>query len=389
VSQPKKIKILALEPYYGGSHRAFLDNWRDRSMHDWTLLTLPATKWKWRMRHSSVTLAEQAKELISKGAHWDLILATDMLNLAEFKGLIDPDVARLPAVAYFHENQLTYPTQGDEKRDYHFAMNNLVSCLAADQVWFNSKFHRNSFVSAVDEWLTRMPDNCLPGAAETIKSRSLVMPQGYEAMPERPDRKKGPLRILWSGRWEYDKNPDCFFAALRLLKDKRVAFRLSVIGQQFSGCPAIFEHARNEFADSIDRWGYQPTRDEYVACLHEADVVVSTAQHEFFGVAAVEAIAAGARPLLPRRLAYPEILGGGDNLDPDPFLYDGTVTNLVRRLRELSAQIETTSLQDDDFVRLQSRIRRLDYDRLAPFLDNGLDEVLSGGSARNNFGSHA
>ncbi len=336
------------------------------------------------MRHSSVTLAEQAKELIRNGAHWDLILATDMLNLAEFKGLIDPEVARLPAVAYFHENQLTYPTQADEKRDYHFAMSNLVSCLAADQVWFNSEFHRNSFISAVDEWLARMPDNCMPSAAETIKRRSLVWPQGFEAMPGRSDRRPGAMRILWSARWEYDKNPEDFFAALRQLKSDGVAFRLSVIGQQFTDSPAIFEQAKKEFETEIDRWGFQTSREEYIACLLDADIVVSTAQHEFFGVAVVEAIAAGARPLLPNRLAYPEILRGGDNLDPDPFLYDGTVTDLVRQICELSAQIETTSLLDDDLVRLQNGIRRLEYDRLVPTLDRGLEDVWSGGSGRNN-----
>ena len=336
------------------------------------------------MRHSSVTLADQANELVRNGAHWDLVLATDMLNLAEFKGLIDPDVARLPAVAYFHENQLTYPTQADEKRDYHFAMSNLVSCLAADQVWFNSDFHRNSFISAVDEWMARMPDNCLPSAAEMIKKRSQVWPQGFEAMPGRSDRKPGAMRILWSARWEYDKNPDCLFAALRQLKDDGVVFRLDVIGQQFANCPAVFEQAKNEFAAEIDHWGFQPTRDEYVACLQKADVVVSTADHEFFGVAVVEAIAAGARPLLPNRLAYPEILGVGDDLDPAPFLYDGTVANLAENLRQLAIRTETMSLRDDDLEALRSYIQRLDYGRLAVRLDLGLEEVLSGGTARNN-----
>ncbi|MHC4927823.1 MAG: tRNA-queuosine alpha-mannosyltransferase domain-containing protein, partial [Planctomycetota bacterium] len=43
--------ILVLESYYGGSHKAFLDGWLGRSEHDFTLLSLPPNKWKWRMRH--------------------------------------------------------------------------------------------------------------------------------------------------------------------------------------------------------------------------------------------------------------------------------------------------------------------------------------------------
>ena len=38
--QKKPLNILALEPYYDGSHKAFLDEWIKRSVHHWTLMTL-------------------------------------------------------------------------------------------------------------------------------------------------------------------------------------------------------------------------------------------------------------------------------------------------------------------------------------------------------------
>ena len=42
--------------------------------------------------------------------------------------------------------------------------------------------------------------------------------------------------------------------------------------------------------------------------LKSMDVVISTAEHEFFGIAVCEAIWAGAVPVLPRRLSYPELV---------------------------------------------------------------------------------
>jgi len=55
---------------------------------------------------------------------------------------------------------------------------------------------------------------------------------------------------------------------------------------------------------------------------------VSTAQHEFFGLAVVEAIAAGAFPVLPNRLVYPERIPEEYR---DTCLYDEG--GLVERLR--------------------------------------------------------
>ena len=78
------MKILALEPYYGGSHRAFLDGWRVVSRHDFTLLTLEPYKWKWRMRHSAITFADELGAMVADGQKWDVIFCSDMLNLAEF-----------------------------------------------------------------------------------------------------------------------------------------------------------------------------------------------------------------------------------------------------------------------------------------------------------------
>jgi hypothetical protein len=62
--------------------------------------------------------------------------------------------------------------------------------------------------------------------------------------------------------------------------------------------------------DRLVHFGFAPD-DQYVDLLLEADVVVSTAEQEFFGIAIVEAMYAGALPVLPARLVYPERIPAG------------------------------------------------------------------------------
>lgn len=338
------MNILALEPYYGGSHQAFIDGLSKVSKHNWTVLTLPAHKWKWRMRHSAITFASQTAELIEKQQSWDLLFCSDMLNLAEFIGMAPVEVAELPKVIYFHENQLTYPVRVENERDYQFGMTNLTSALAADAVWFNSRFHLESFFDALKKFLKSMPDYQPLEAIEKIRAKSSVCSPGISDFPARQGRKPGPMRILWAARWEHDKNPDDFFKAIKILKDKNVPFRISAIGQSFRDRPIVFDWAHSEFQDYIDYWGYQKSMEDYKWILSETDVVVSTANHEFFGISVVEAVAAGAYPLVPNRLSYPEIFGLGRIEGAEHFFYDGTARNLAEKLSQLACCVEKANI---------------------------------------------
>jgi glycosyltransferase involved in cell wall biosynthesis len=239
---------------------------------------------------------------------------------------------------------LTYPVRVEDERDYQFAMTNLTSALAADAVWFNSQFHLDSFLDALAKFLKSMPDHQPLEAIEKIQAKSSVYPPGIADLPPRKLREPGPLRILWAARWEHDKNPEEFFEALEILKAKNVSFRISVIGQSFRDRPEIFEQAHCSFQHLIDYWGYQQSRDDYERALREADVVVSTANHEFFGIGILEAAAAGAYPLVPNRLSYPEILGLGRIEGAGQFFYDGTASDLAYKLSQLTARIEKAAL---------------------------------------------
>jgi glycosyltransferase involved in cell wall biosynthesis len=369
------MKILALEPYHGGSHKAFISGWSANSRHQWTVLGLPAYKWKWRMRHAAITLADEVTQLVNAGATWDIVYCSDMLNLGEFIGLAPAAMRSLPTLAYFHENQLTYPIRFETDRDFHYVLSNVITALAAGRVWFNSAFHRDSFLDNLPAFLKRMPDYQPFDAVERIRAKSDIQPQGVQEFAPRSPRMPGPIRILWAARWEHDKNPDAFFLALKSLKLQGVDFRISVIGEQFRERPPIFDWARQYFFHHIDRWGFQESRREYEEALMEADVFVSTANHEFFGITAVEAIAAGAYPLLPRRLAYPEILDSQDAGDVACFFYEREAEGLAERLGELAGLVDKNDLWQGDPDKAKRATVRFSWGRLAPILDQAIEQL--------------
>lgn len=379
------MKILALEPFYGGSHRAFIDGWMAHSRHEFSLLTLPDSHWKWRMRHAAIALAESIQQRAAAGETWDLIWASDMLNLAELRGLLPGAAGRLPAILYFHENQLTYPVREQRQRDLHFAFTNFISCCAADAVWFNSRFHLTELLSAFGRLLDAMPDRQPRHLLPSIEARASVQSPGVDiaARPEQDHHE--PLRIVWAARWEHDKNAAEFFAALDLLKRRGREFRMAVIGEQFRETPPEFAAARQRFAGQIDYWGFQPTRAAYVRVLHWADCFVSTARHEFFGITAVEAIAAGCLPLLPWRLAYPELLDaawGADAPVPadSPFFYSGTVADLAEKLDGVIQQFADGSNWSSRIQTAQSAVKRLHWGDRAAAMDDAAEQVVEFGA---------
>ncbi len=371
--RPKVLRVLALNAYHGGSHRAFLNGWSRHSRHDFTLLSLPPFKWKWRMRHAAISFATRTAELVDAGCQWDVVFCTDMLNLAEYRGLAPPSVSHLPAVAYFHENQLTYPNQESHERDLHFAFTNMLTGLAADRVWFNSAFHRDEFLQTLGQMLRRMPDHQPLSAVGEIRDKTTIHSPGIEPTPARPARHCQPLRVTWASRWEHDKGPDEFFAALRLLRDGGVDFRLRVLGESFGHVPPCFQVARQEFAAQIVQWGFLAERTEYQHALSDSDIMVSTALHEFFGIAMVEAVASGCFPLAPRRLAYPEVLGAADD-----WFYDGTVEDLAARLNQLDQRLRVRGSLWSGEDRSQEMRERFGWQRVTTEMDRALVELVAG-----------
>ena len=176
------LKILLIEPFFTGSHKEWALGYQKHSEHEVELLTLSGHYWKWRMHGGAVTLARKYNE----GDYTpDLIVVTDMLDLATFQALTRKKTSSIPFAIYFHENQMVYPwspTDQDveKKRDNHYSFINYTSALAADKVFFNSQYHFNAFFEALPKFLKSFPDNNELQSVEQIKAKSEVLYLGVD-----------------------------------------------------------------------------------------------------------------------------------------------------------------------------------------------------------------
>jgi glycosyltransferase involved in cell wall biosynthesis len=310
----KNLQILVLEPYYGGSHKSFLSG-LCRLPFKFELMTFPARKWKWRMRLAAPLYAQN---LNKQGIRFDRILCSTFVDVAAFRGLAPSWVNDVPVLTYFHENQFVYPMQVEEERDFHFALTNMTTALASDSLAFNSGYNLESLLQGIEKLQKKSYDLKLNGPGKAIRAKSCVIPPGIDFTDidtlKRPDTEGSPV-IVWNHRWEHDKNPVLFFKTLFKLDKEGIDFRLIVLGQSFKEHPPVFEEARNILSRRIIHFGYVRSRRDYAKLLKRGDIVVSTAGHEFFGISVLEAVRAGCRPLLPKRLSYPELF-------QEEYLYD-------------------------------------------------------------------
>lgn len=304
------MKILLLEPFMGGSHRQWAEAYQHHSRHAISILGLQGRHWKWRMYGGAVTLA---KQFMDSSLSPDLLLATDMLDLSTFLALTRQRTHHLPAVLYFHENQITYPWSPTDQdvakgRNNQYGFINYTSALAADHICFNSGFHQEALLSALPGFLRQFPDHREAQNTELLREKSVILPLGmnlhqFDPIPPHPKPKEAVL--LWNHRWEYDKNPDLFFKTIFQLADEGLAFKLIVLGRDYHKMPPIFQAAREKLKDRLLHFGYVAEKQDYARWLKTADILPVTSQQDFFGGSIVEAIYCGCYPILPDRLAYP------------------------------------------------------------------------------------
>jgi len=322
--------ILLLEPYYGGSHKAFLLGLQQQLDCRFTLVALPARKWKMRMQLAAPWFAQRIVEMISRrnaqdnapSNCFDGILTSTFLDAAVLRSLLSAQGIHLPLAMYFHENQFSYPGRVYDPGMLQFASINFTSALCADRLAFNSRYNLETFLDGIRFYLKKSADMELRHLEKQIQAKSVILYPGInfqeiDVLAEgasagersgQENKNKVPV-IVWNHRWEHDKDPDTFFLALFELAEgpEEFPFQVIVLGQHFRHQPDIFAQAKTVLGDRLIHFGYVKSRKEYARLLTRGDYIVSTARHEFFGISVLEAVRAGCRPVVPDRLSYREL----------------------------------------------------------------------------------
>jgi glycosyltransferase involved in cell wall biosynthesis len=256
--------VLLVESYFTGSHRAWAEGYAAHSSRAIHLVTHPGRHWRWRMQGAALTLAAEIDGHVAKYGRPDVLLVSDMVHMPALLGLARRSLAGVPVAVYFHENQLTYPLPDDGRVDHTYAMTNWLSMAAADLVIFNSEYHRRDLAAALPAFLAAFPDLPHSDSLDEVMGRSTVLPVGVDVprftdvrsadarhAGRAPASSGGPPVVLWNHRWEYDKDPDAFAAALHALADRGVDFRLSILGRNSDRPPPAFAQLRDRFGDRV------------------------------------------------------------------------------------------------------------------------------------------
>lgn len=297
------MKILILSAYNAVSHQQLNKGLIDNIDADFTILTLPPRYFAWRSKGNSLSFAFENRNELLKG--YDLIFATSLTDITSLRGFV-PEIAGIPTIIYFHENQFDYPDNRSEYGTAETKLTSIYNALAGDCVVFNTEYNMKSFLRGAEAFLKKMPDHVPSGLIEIIRRKSIVL-----SVPVNPVRKSScksdnPV-ILWNHRWEYDKAPERFLEVLRVLRRKGNDFRLNLAGQTFRNTPDSYNVICNEFADHIDHIGYAASREEYEEIVAASNIIVSTSVHDFQGLSVIEAADSGCIPILPDRVSYPYI----------------------------------------------------------------------------------
>jgi glycosyltransferase involved in cell wall biosynthesis len=328
-------RILLLSAYDAQSHRY----WRQQlvknfAQHQFEIITLKDRHFAWRMGGNALSFKAQYDTQLC--AEYDVVLATSMTDLSTLLGLY-PNLSKLPKHLYFHENQFAYPTNNQQQGLLEIQMRSIYAALAADKLWFNSNYNRDTFTAGVNQLVNQMPDGIPEDLIENLSGKSAVLPVPIDDDCQplvNQQTESQTIQVVWNHRWEHDKGLETLLEVMRLCRDKP-HIKFHIIGQQFRNTPVAMQQIIDHHQDQCLTLGYIESRTQYIETLQCADVVLSTATHDFQGLAMLEAVACGCLPIAPNSLVYPELYPASNLYPSNPHTPKIEAQVIVKKLNSL------------------------------------------------------
>lgn len=334
---PNQAKILVVSAYDADNHQYWYHRLIDMyPQAQFTRIALPPVNFAWRQRGNALRIARDFADELR--ADYDMLMVTSAVDLATLRGLV-PCLAQLPTLVYFHENPFAYPDSSRPGSAIDAQLTSMYTAIAADQCLFNSRHNLSSFMSGVAALLDRYPDEVPDGVVPSLlaKSRETPVPLARDlfdgaVMP----RQGNSIRIAWNHRWGFDKGPERLLAFVQALDASDIDAQIMLLGHRSDVAPSSLNELIQRFSHLISFNGFESQRELYRARLATADVVLSTARHDFQGLSVMEAVAMGCVPLVPDRLSYPEFFAAMPRYrsSPDPAQEAASAVALLRTWRD-------------------------------------------------------
>jgi len=340
VNGRQRLKVLLLSGYDARSHQHWHQQLSNGLDHiEWTILCLKDRHFAWRMGGNALSFKAAYEDCLNQA--YDRVVATSMTDLVTLRAWY-PQMSRVPNLLYFHENQFAYPVNHRQQGLLEIQLRSILNALAADRLAFNSQHNRHTFLTGVEQFCQRMPDGIPVGLVKQLTEQSEVLPVPISdhCVPDPHKPSDQPLQIVWNHRWEHDKGPDTLLALMQLCAHHPTArhFRFHVLGQQFRQLPAAMQQIQDQHAAQCAHIGHIEDHRQYLHVLRQADAVLSTATHDFQGLALLEAVACGCTPVVPDRLAYPEYYPSQHRYPSTPDAPDQEARAMLEQLLALPAE---------------------------------------------------
>ncbi len=355
-------RVLVVEGWPRGSHQHWFAGWRQYSTHQLATIGWSDSRWSRAWRTSAAGLAPAVADWLAERPV-DVVVTSGPVDTAVLRGLV-PALGAIPVARMQHETELLYPQPPGARSNADAVAADVRGLMAADEWWFASAWHRQGALAGLPLW-------CRDHEVDRPTRPNAVIPIGVAIGELRPRNNPRPI-VLWPHRWEHDKDPDAF---------ARVARRV--------GADALFVLAGESptVADGDDRRASLGVelgdgavvgpfdRDTYRQWLAVADVVVSCARHDFYGLGVAEAAANGALPVVPDAMAYPEVIGCWPTMY-EPGRFGSALVDTLGRLDELRAQTQAARLA----------IRELDWSAVVGQWDDAVDRLAGANRYRSPAG---